>query len=83
MDKETLDYWFPTLVRYTGWVLMVVMVVAAIIQKGVDYPSGFVAAAGMILYKTVVNAVKNGSSNGVSTEKDEASSKEERWSHMP
>lgn len=54
--REQLDDYFPTIVRYTGVVLTVVLVIATIRGHGVDLAAGYVAAAGMILYKTVRDA---------------------------
>lgn len=54
-SQKELDDWFPTLVRYAGFVILVVLVVASILGNN-DYPSGYVAATGMILYKTVAGA---------------------------
>ncbi len=53
--QRTLDDFFPTVVRYAGLVLMVVLVVGSVLGS-IDFPAGFVAATGMILYKTVRSA---------------------------
>ncbi len=58
--RELLDEAFPTVIRYTGLVLTVVLVVFTIRGRGVDLAAGYVAAAGMILYKTVHNGAKEG-----------------------
>lgn len=56
--RRQLDAWFPTVVRYLGVGLMVSLVGEAIFRH-LEYPSLIVAASGMILYKTVVQAGKN------------------------
>lgn len=55
LSQHDLDEWFPTLVRYAGFVLLLVLVTASI-RGHTDYPSGYIAATGMILYKTVSRA---------------------------
>lgn len=54
-QQRILDEWFPTIVRYCGVVLTVALTVEAIFFH-LEYPSAFIAAAGMILYKTVKKA---------------------------
>ena len=56
MKRETLDAIFPTLVRYCGVVLAVVLVAASILGHGLELAAGYVLAAGMIAYKTVREA---------------------------
>lgn len=59
MRHEQLDDVFPTLVRYTGLVLTVALVGAGIAGYGLSVIApGFVAATGMILFKTVKEAAK-------------------------
>ena len=61
---QQLDEAFPTLVRYTGLVLTVVLVGAGIAGYGINVLApGFVAATGMILFKTVKQAA-NGDGGG-------------------
>lgn len=60
MNRRQLDDWLPTVVRYTGVALTVVLVVATILGHGLDLAAGYVAAGGMILYKTVKGAATNG-----------------------
>lgn len=60
-SQKELDEWFPTLVRYAGFLLTVILIVASIFGNN-DYPSGYVAAAGMILYKTIAGANKSNDS---------------------
>ncbi len=43
---------FPEIVRWLGVVFMVVLVIGAVLGH-LDYPAGFIAATGMILYKNV------------------------------
>jgi uncharacterized protein involved in exopolysaccharide biosynthesis len=54
-----LDAAFPTLVRYTGLFLTVVLVGFSLAGYYVQAAPGFVAAAGMVLYKTVRDAAKD------------------------
>lgn len=49
LDRNRLDSWFPTLVRYLGVGLLVY---AALVDKGQN-PALIPTAAGMILFKTV------------------------------
>lgn len=53
-----LDEIFPTLVRYTGLVLTIALIGFSLAGYYVQAAPGFVAAAGMILYKTVREAAK-------------------------
>lgn len=71
LSRQKLDAWFPTFVRYCGVGLTVVLVVGTVLGKN-DYPAAYVAAAGMILYKTVAGAAATADSL-----------EEERWSHLP
>lgn len=60
MNKQkVLDEIFPTIVRYVGVGLMITLVIFSILGS-TDYPSAYIAAAGMILYKTVKQAANNG-----------------------
>lgn len=56
--REQFDDAFPTVIRYTGLILTVVLVVFTIRGRGVDLAAGYVAAAGMVLYKTVRDGAK-------------------------
>ena len=56
MDIKHLDAAFPTLVRYTGLTLTVILIGFSLAGYYVQAAPGFVAAGGMILYKTVRNA---------------------------
>ena len=53
-----LDTAFPTIVRYTGLVLSVVLVGFSLAGYYLQAAPGFVAAGGMILYKTVRDAAQ-------------------------
>ena len=60
VNWQQLDEAFPTLVRYTGLILVVVLVVAGLGGYGLTVIApGFVAATGMILFKTVKGAANN------------------------
>lgn len=60
-SQKTLDEIFPTVVRYVGVLLTIVLTVAEILGNH-DYSAGYVAAAGMILYKTVAGAARESDS---------------------
>lgn len=61
--RKKADDLFPTVVRYAGVVIILVLAINAIFtNNGVEYPGLIVAASGMILYKTVRG--ENGNSNG-------------------
>jgi len=47
--RRTLDDWFPTLVRYGGFALLVY---AALVDRGTN-PALIPTAAGMILFKSI------------------------------
>jgi hypothetical protein len=63
VNRKQLDEAFPTLVRYVGLGLTVVLIAATLLGHGQDLAAGYVAAAGMILYKTVKGAAENGPKN--------------------
>lgn len=56
VTRKQLDEAFPTFVRYCGVALTVALVVASILGHGIELAAGYVAAAGMILYKAVRGA---------------------------
>jgi hypothetical protein len=58
MSIHGFDAAFPTIVRYTGLVLTVILVGFALAGYYVQAAPGFVAAAGMVLYKTVRDAAQ-------------------------
>lgn len=62
-SQRELDDWFPTVVRYLGVLLTVALIGASVVGHN-DYPSAYIASAGMILYKSVVGSRKNGNGNG-------------------
>lgn len=64
MKRQQLDDAFPTIVRYTGLALTLVLVGAGMFGYGLSVIApGFVAATGMVLYKTVKGAAtENGPS---------------------
>jgi hypothetical protein len=66
-----MDDAFPTMTRYLGVALTLVLVAFSLAGFYVQAAPGFIAAAGMILYKTV---------QGASAEPDEP---DEKWSHLP
>lgn len=60
MKRQQLDDAFPTVVRYVGVALAIVIVVAGIMGVGgANIASLGVLALGMILYKTVKGAAGN------------------------
>lgn len=61
ISLKDLEDSFPTVVRYTGVLLAVLLVVAAVFGRGgSSLASGGVLALGMILYKSVKGAAENG-----------------------
>lgn len=58
MGHKKYDDVFPTLVRYTGLVTTVVLIGFSLAGYAVQAAPGFVAAAGMLLYKTVRDAAE-------------------------
>lgn len=55
-----LDYAFPTLVRYVGLLTTLVLIGFSLAGFALEAAPGFVAAAGMLLYKTVHDAADDG-----------------------
>lgn len=58
-DLETWDTAFPVIIRYTGLVTTLVLIGFSVAGYYVETAPGFVAAGGMILYKTVNDAAKS------------------------
>lgn len=58
MDIAKMDDALPTLVRYTGLVLTVILIGFSLAGYYVQAAPGFLAAAGMLVYKTMKNAAK-------------------------
>lgn len=56
MSHNKYEAAFPTLVRYVGLITTVVLIGFSLAGYAVQAAPGFVAAAGMLLYKTVHNA---------------------------
>lgn len=71
--RRELDEWLPTLIRYSGWLLTLVLVGFSLAGFYVEAAPGFVAATGMILYKSVRDAARGSNGNG----------DDDRWSHLP
>jgi hypothetical protein len=59
LDLGKMDKAFPTLVRYAGLVTTLVLIGFSLAGYAVQAGPGFVAAGGMILYKTVHEAAKS------------------------
>jgi len=59
VELKEFDKAFPTLVRYTGLVSTVVLIGFSLAGYYAQAAPGFVAAAGMILYKTVHDSAKD------------------------
>lgn len=74
-SRRELDDALPTLIRYTGWIASIALLVATMLGHALEVAPGWPAATGMVLYKTVKNAA-----NGNGDRKDEG---DERWSHLP
>ncbi len=56
-SRRQLDDALPTLVRYVGLLLTVVLTFALVLGH-TEVTPGFVPAAGLLLYKTVKNAAE-------------------------
>lgn len=61
------DHAFPTLVRYVGLLTTLVLIGFSLAGFAVQAAPGFVAAAGMLLYKTVHDAAERSNNGGPST----------------
>lgn len=61
-----LEYVYPTIVRYLGLVLTVVLIGFSLAGHAVEAAPGFVAASSMILYKSVHSAIKGDDDEGKS-----------------
>jgi hypothetical protein len=59
LDNNTAEEWFPTFVRYTGLITTVVLIGFSLGGYATEAAPGFVAAAGMILYKTIHSSAKS------------------------
>jgi hypothetical protein len=60
-DLETWDFAFPVVIRYTGLLTTLVLIGFSLGGYYVEAAPGFVAAGGMILYKTVHEAAQKNS----------------------
>ena len=60
MKLQSYDEAFPTIVRYAGLICMLVLVGFCLAGYATRAAPGFVPVGGMILYKTVRNAAKEG-----------------------
>lgn len=60
MQRKDVDDALPTLTRYTGLVVTVVLIVLTALGHGLEVAPAWPAAAGLLLYKGVHNAGKNG-----------------------
>ena len=58
-SRRQLDDALPTIVRYVGLVLTIVLTVALVLGH-TEVTPGFVPAAGLLLYKTVKEAANGG-----------------------
>ena len=59
-SRRQLDDALPTIVRYVGLVLTVILTFALVLGH-TEVTPGFVPAAGLLLYKTVKDAASGGS----------------------
>lgn len=66
MTHRQLREAYPTLINYTGWALTVVLVMLTALGHGKDLAPCFVAAAGMILYKSVHEGARGDSASSES-----------------
>lgn len=58
MRRQDVDDWLPTLVRYTGLVVTVALIVFTALGYGLEVAPAWPAAAGLLLYRGW--AAKNG-----------------------
>lgn len=72
-NRHVWDDIFPTLVRYSGLLLTFILVGFCLAGRYVEAAPGFVAAAGMLLYKSVHDAAR----------KPKDDDFDERWTHLP
>jgi hypothetical protein len=63
-DLETWDDAFPVIIRYTGLLTTLVLIGFSVAGYYVETAPGFVAAGGMILYKTVNDAAQSKGKSG-------------------
>ena len=57
-DLDQWDYAFPIIIRYTGLLTTLVLIGFSLAGFYTESAPGFVAAGGMILYKTVNDAAQ-------------------------
>ena len=69
--RKEMDDWFPTVVHWSGWLVTLVLIGFCLAGFYVEAAPGFVAATGMILYRSVRDAARNGNGD------------DDRWSHLP
>ena len=62
-DLEKWDTAFPVVIRYTGLVTTLVLIGFSLAGFYAESAPGFVAAGGMILYKTVNDAAQKRAEN--------------------
>lgn len=60
VQRREIDNALPTVTRYTGLVVTVVLIVFTILGHGLEVAPAWPAAAGLLLYKGVHDAAKNG-----------------------
>lgn len=65
--RRQFDTNLPTLVRYTGWLLSLVLVGFILAGHYVEAAIALPTAAGMLLYKTVYDASKGGNGGRAET----------------
>lgn len=58
MRRQDFDDALPTVTRYTGLVITVVLVIFTILGNGLEVAPAWPAAAGLLLYKTVREGAK-------------------------
>lgn len=63
-DLQTWDSAFPVIIRYTGLLTSLVLIGFSVAGYYVETAPGFVAAGGMILYKTVNDAAQSKGKSG-------------------
>lgn len=63
LSRTTMDAWLPTLLRYVGLLMFIVLFLEAVFAH-VEYPSMIVVATALVAYKTVIG---NGTGKGEGT----------------
>lgn len=66
-NVDKFDYAYPTIVRYVGLVTTLVLIGFSLAGFAVQAAPGFVAAGGMVIYKTLHKAAENNAEEKATT----------------